>query len=67
MKPCVTKWMRLTPRGGKPEPEREIGGFREEGHGYIVKDTDGHDIGYFGSDKYESIIFEARCPMISTE
>lgn len=55
----VTKVMQLTPRMGKPE-EKEIGGFREEGAGFRVVDSDGNDIGYFGPDKYQSIIFEAR-------
>lgn len=55
----VTKIMRLTPRKGKPE-EKEIGGFKEDGHGFKVVDTKGKDMGYFGADKYQSIIFEAR-------
>jgi hypothetical protein len=53
------KIMRLKPRNG-PETTQPIGGFKESGAGYSVQDEDGKELGYFGPDQYESIIFEAR-------
>lgn len=51
------KTMRLVPRSGGEE-KREIGGFKEEERGYRVVDCEGNDLGYFGPDRYESIVFE---------
>ncbi len=51
--------MKLKDRRGQ-QTERPIGGFRESGAGYQVREENGEDIGYFGPDQYESIIFEIR-------
>lgn len=57
----IRKSMRLKPRNGTPEQSQEIGGAQEEGPlGYRVRDAKGNDLGYFGPDKYESIIFEVH-------
>jgi hypothetical protein len=53
-------WMKLKRRGSTSEEWRLIGGFREDGVGYRVVKTDGRDLGYFGPDRYESIIFESK-------
>ena len=53
----VKKVMRLRDRSSKEE-SRVVGGFSESGYGFEVVDTDGEALGYFGPDKYESIVFE---------
>ena len=52
--------MKLKRRGSTSEEWRLIGGFREDGVGYRVVKTDGRDLGYFGPDRYKSIIFESK-------
>ena len=59
----MKKIMRLKPRDGSAEITKEIGGFREDGFGYRVQGTNGEDLGYFGPDKYESIVFEVHWPI----
>lgn len=54
------KFMRTKRRGDTAESEQEIGGFREDRFGYIVVDPGGKELGYFGPDCYDSIIFELR-------
>ena len=53
----MKKIMRLTNRDGTQEPDKEIGGFREDGRGYKVQDTKGKELGYFGPDKYKDLVF----------
>ena len=55
----MKKFMRLKPRRG-PETTQAIGGFVESGAGFSVKKEDGRELGYFGPDLYESIVFEVR-------
>ena len=50
------KTMQLVLRSGS----EEIGGVKEEERGYRVVDSEGNDLGYFGPDKYESIIFKVQ-------
>lgn len=65
------KIMRLRLRGGQGREETlEIDRIeREEPFGYHVRGMDGKS-GYFGADKYESVMFETRwsedSPEIST-
>jgi hypothetical protein len=56
----MKKIMRLKLRGAEEETSQPIGGFKEDGQGYSVQREDGKGLGYFGPDKYESIIFEVR-------
>jgi len=48
--------MRLKRRKGGPEELKDIASFRQEGRGVRVFDTEGKDMGYFGPERYRTII-----------
>jgi len=52
--------MRLKFRDGRPDTQQYIGQFSESGLGYRVIAEDCMDLGYFGPEMYDSIIFEIR-------
>ena len=56
----MTKTMRVRLKDRQGDVVHPVSAFRDSGDGYRVQAEDGTDLGYFGPEEYDSIIFEIR-------